>query len=637
MAGGLRHVHIKIKPLHVHLLSGCGRKLQPASLEELPVHIGKQPSAFCRFGDIAVVRPDEKQSLHSGQSGPFHVSGHHPVHVPWHGAHLDLRKPGLQDPVKFLHLHGFVSQKLHHLIQKIHHQPVDLGIFHGAHLVLRLMKPVLIFLQLPLHPVFLNKGIQRAHQLLCPGGPLHQRGKLFQQPLSEAVQPLQLIHRVLLRHFLRSYGKNIAPLFSAPDSRRQRVIFQLVHFLSGKIRQPAPQIVEHRLIAEILRDDLQGAFDVFQKRIQHDPPGPVQIQRNVVEGGEGFQIVCIGGQIPRDHRHVPVTVSGAPQVLPDGDTDLPHLLSLAGRLKERDGFCRIRPRIGTQRIAKQMLLQPGERRVILQSGHRPFSENHVPPPLHARLRGDFCQSCHRFFTQMEQLFLSARILKALPSVRRNGHDDLLRPLHQRPQHPLLHRREIHEAVYRHDRSPHQPGLKKALRQKPQRFLRSHVALFHIFPKALINDAQILQLVIQPASSVRVFRQRLKLLRPDPVLHEFRQNGLHLMDIARLVQAGTDHRGLFLQPARDFTDHQALSRVIQDRPGILPHLLKNPMGQTRKGKRVDIHDPLPGMQPHQLRLGLHAELVRNDQKKVLLRMLHGTLYDLTVQRRALSRA
>ena len=395
--------------------------------------------------------------------------------------------------------------------------------------------------------------------------------------------------------------------------------------------------MEHRLIAEILRDDLQGAFDVFQKRIQHDPPGPVQIQRNVVEGGEGFQIVCIGGQIPRDHRHVPVAVSGAPQVLPDGDADLPHLLSLAGRLKEREGFCRIRSRIGTQRIAKQMPLQPGERRVILQSGHRTFREDHVPPPLHARLRGDFCQSCHRFFTQMEQLFLSARILKALPSVRRNGHDDLLRPLHQRPQHPLLHRREIHEAVYRHDRSPHQPGLKKALRQKPQRFLRSHVALFHIFPKALINDAQILQLVIQPASSVRVFRQRLKLLRPDPVLHEFRQNGLHLMDIARLVQAGTDHRGLFLQPARDFTDHQALSRVIQDRPGILPHLLKNPMGQTRKGKRVDIHDPLPGMQPHQLRLGLHAELIRNDQKKVLLRMLHGTLYDLTVQRRALSRA
>ena len=282
-----------------------------------------------------------------------------------------------------------------------------------------------------------------------------------------------------------------------------------------------------------------------------------------------------------------------------------------------------------------MLLHPGKRSIFFQPIHRPFGKNHILLPLHTGFRSDFRQGYHRFFTQMEQVFFLARILEVFPSVRQHGHDDLLRLLHQHAQHPLLYRREIHEAVHRHNRSPHQPGLRQALRQKPQGFLRGHIALFHVLPEALIEHGQILQLVIQPAPSAGVFRQRLQLLRPDPVLHELRQHGLHLMDIARLIQAGADYRGFLLQPSRYPADHQALSRVIQHRPGILAHLFKDPVGQTRKGKRVDVHDPLPGMQPHQFRLSLHTELIRHDEEKILLRMLHGTLYDLTVQRRALS--
>ena len=282
-----------------------------------------------------------------------------------------------------------------------------------------------------------------------------------------------------------------------------------------------------------------------------------------------------------------------------------------------------------------MLLQPGKRSIFFQTVHRPFRKNHILFPLHTGFRSDFRQGYHRFFTQMEQIFFLTRILKAFPSVRRHGHDNLLRLLHQHPKYPLLHRREIHEAVHRHDRSPHQPGLGQALRQKPQGFLCGHIALFHVLPEALIEHTQILQLVIQPAPAAGIFRQRLQLLRPDPVLHELRQYRLHLMDIARLIQTRPDHRGFLLQPSRYPADHQALSRVIQHRPGILSHLFKDPVGQTRKGKRVDVHDPLPGMQPHQFRLGLHAELIRHDEEKILLRMLHGTLYDLTVQRRALS--
>ena len=334
MIRGLRQIHVQIKALHVHLLSGRGRQLQSAPLQKFPVHIRQQTAALRRPRNISVIDADEKQGLHLGQPGPFHIPGHHPVHVLRDGSHLDLRKSGLQNLIELLHFYRLFSEKLHDLIQKVHHQTVDLGVFHGAHRILLLLKTVLIFLQLLLHPVFLNEGIEGPHQLLHLCETPHQRGKLSHEPLPHPVQTLQLLHPVL--HVLGSGGENIAPFFLSPDPAGQHIVFQLVHFLPGKIGKSASEIMKHRLIAEILRHDLQGAFDVFQKRIQNDPTGPVQIKRDVIEGCQGFQIVRIGGQIPRDHRHIPVTAAGSAQIFPDGDADLPHLLPLAGRFKKGD-------------------------------------------------------------------------------------------------------------------------------------------------------------------------------------------------------------------------------------------------------------------------------------------------------------
>ena len=330
----LRQIHVQIKALHIHLLSGRGRQFQSAPLQKFPVHIRQQAAALRRPRNISVVDADEKQGLHLSQPGPFHVPGHHPVHVLGDGSHLNLRKSGLQNLIKLFHFYRLFSEKLHDLIQKVHHQPVNLAVFHGAHRILLFLKTVLVFLQLLLYPVFLNEGIKSPHQLLHLRKTSHQRGKLSHEPLPHPVQTLQLFHRIL--HVLGSGGENIAPFFLSPDAAGQHIVFQLIHFLPGKIGESASEIMKHRLIAEILRHDLQGAFDVFQKRIQNDPAGPVQIKRDVIEGCQGFQIVRISGQIPCDHRHIPVAAAGSAQIFPDGDADLPHLLPLAGRFKKGD-------------------------------------------------------------------------------------------------------------------------------------------------------------------------------------------------------------------------------------------------------------------------------------------------------------
>ena len=334
MIRGLCQIHVQIKALHIHLLSGRWGKLQAASLQKLPVHVRQQTTALRRPRNISVVDADEKQSLHPGQPCSLHIPGHHPVHVLWNSSHLNLRKSGIQNLIELFHFHRFLSEKLHDLIQKIHHQPVNLAVFHGAHHILLFLKAVLVFLQLLLHPVFFNEGIKSPHQLLHLHKTSHQRGKLSHEPFPHPVQTLQFLHCIL--HVLRSGGENIAPFFLSPYAAGQHIVFQLVHFLPGKIGESASEIMKHRLIAEILRHDLQGAFYVFQKGIQNDSTGPVQIKRDAIKSCHGLQIVRIRGQIPRDHRHIPVTAAGAAQIFPDGNADLPHLLPLAGRFKKGD-------------------------------------------------------------------------------------------------------------------------------------------------------------------------------------------------------------------------------------------------------------------------------------------------------------
>ena len=235
---------------------------------------------------------------------------------------------------------------------------------------------------------------------------------------------------------------------------------------------------------------------------------------------------------------------------------------------------------------------------------------------------------------MEQiLFLPFRI-EILLCIHRHRDQHLICQFHQHPQHLILNRRKARKAIHRHNAATDKCGVGQPLSKKFQRLFRRHILFCRKFHKRPVQYAQILQFPVQPPSPPGKFRQLIQFIYPDPILHEFRNRGLHFVDISRFIQVSPDELRLILSFPRNSAQHQALARIIQDDPLILPHFLKDAVRQTPERKHVDVHDPLPGMHAHQIHLRLHGELIRHNDQIIPVGLLYGTPDDFLIKRGAL---
>lgn len=96
------------------------------------------------------------------------------------------------------------------------------------------------------------------------------------------------------------------------------------------------------------------------------------------------------------------------------------------------------------------------------------------------------------------------------------------------------------------------------------------------------------------------------------------------------QIPSDYRHFPADIFRHFTKHQALSRIVQHRAPIAPHLLQYPVGKPPKTEHINIHNPLLWMSLHQIHLCLHRKLVRHNHEKIRLWLFHGTPYHFIMQ-------
>ncbi len=83
-------------------------------------------------------------------------------------------------------------------------------------------------------------------------------------------------------------------------------------------------------------------------------------------------------------------------------------------------------------------------------------------------------------------------------------------------------------------------------------------------------------------------------------------------------------------SRHLPQHHGLAHVIQHLKVLHGQLLENPVGQPLKADNINIHGAVVWMAGHNVLLGLHGELLRNNDKIKLLRVLNRFLNDPVVQ-------
>ena len=83
----------------------------------------------------------------------------------------------------------------------------------------------------------------------------------------------------------------------------------------------------------------------------------------------------------------------------------------------------------------------------------------------------------------------------------------------------------------------------------------------ILLKPPIQQQKVFQLSRQRSPLFGKGYDLLQFRKPDPVLHEFRDSGLDLMDISLLFQIAAQHLKLRFQPVRHNPQDQIFPRIV----------------------------------------------------------------------------
>ena len=127
-------------------------------------------------------------------------------------------------------------------------------------------------------------------------------------------------------------------------------------------------------------------------------------------------------------------------------------------------------------------------------------------------------------------------------------------------------------------------------------------------------------LLDPAVQIRLFH---------PVLQKLGDQRLHFFRRALAGQGSAENPELFLFCSDHPLGNQALPEIIQNRQRIASHLLKDSPRQPVEAEHVQIHHSLSRMHLNNFLLGLHRELLRNNDEKLSLRLFHGLPDDFTV--------
>ena len=223
---------------------------------------------------------------------------------------------------------------------------------------------------------------------------------------------------------------------------------------------------------------------------------------------------------------------------------------------------------------------------------------------------------------MEQPVLRLLYKGLFMSVHSQSHTDLFRQPQQLLQQFHLYGGKSIVAIQGDDAASHRLRLLYHLLQRVQKLLHRQVHPLQIFPEALIDYQHILQFKIQLRILLILLHDAPEFLRLHPVLRKLREQGFDLGYVAQLLQVSAQEHQLVFLLLGDAAQNQVLARILQDPAVLASHFAKDPVRQTFKAQHVDIHDPVPGMHPHQILLGLHSKLFRHNDQELLLRILHG---------------
>ena len=281
------------------------------------------------FGNGTVINSNEKKIFYFTYSCSFYIPYQNPIHILWNGSHLNFTKSCIQNIHIFFRTDRFIPEQSDHLIQQIHYFRVNLRIFLCTDMICAFFKKRSILHQLFLCMISGNKFIQ-CSGLLCNSSPTHchKRSNLLCQIQAHFVHKLQKFNFTLLIFLFLSAarnrpGKQILPLLLAPDTKCAYIILQAICIFIPVICQTAAHKMENGFITVILRYNMQSTSDIFDKRIQSDVSGFINVHRNIKFLCCLCNHISIGIQTSADNSNIPIeNIPGSPDQTADFNTGL---------------------------------------------------------------------------------------------------------------------------------------------------------------------------------------------------------------------------------------------------------------------------------------------------------------------------
>ena len=376
--------------------------------------------------------------------------------------------------------------------------------------------------------------------------------------------------------------------------------------------------MEHSLIGKILQQYIESTAYVFNKRIQRDPPGGIHITGNRKYRKRFLHIVRIYSQISCHHRNIPVGIPFFPDQPADLEADLPHLFPRCGRFHQMDGILPVC--IRAIPVTEQFPLQMGHTGIVSKTRQGLTAQPYIRLFPHPGLFGQTHQRADHLFAESEELLFSIIRVGILFTVHDHRHLHIPAEQKKSADYLVLYRCKSGKPVKHNNAVPDHIGMFQRVRQQAELPFRRHKARCGI-QKSLIQNAQILEFIIQASPRPGILGQFRKLFQINSILHKLGNGRFHFMNVTDAFDMGTNDFEPVFTVRSNLTQNQTFSGIIQHRFSAPSSFLKNPMGQTPKTEHVYIHNAAARMPHNQLFLCLHGKLVRNNDKKPGVRLFH----------------
>ena len=421
-------------------------------------------------------------------------------------------------------------------------------------------------------------------------------------------------------------------LLSSMYAERQTIVLQILNLLFTHKRQPAVKIPEDAVIRIIVPDHVHSRPDEFNHLIGHHFFLLIQKARNLRRPEDPDSLSSIGIEIAGDNRKVPVMIA----LLPDKPADLTcrgaYLLLRVSCL----GYMNLMTIlllavIAIPAVPEQILLHELKllaiRKSAFISGINPFHR----PYLRARLLRQRTDLPIGLARHMEKPVNISAAVKVLRRICGENHRDTVRQSKEFPHDLQLYRSKAGEAVQHDAASLHEIRPADDVTEHARNLLCRQIVIRKEGAEPVIDGPNIRKLHgktvllffpghLDPAVQIRLFH---------PVLQKLGDQRLHFFRRALAGQGSAENPELLLFCSDHPLGNQALPEIIQNRQRIASHLLKDPPRQPVEAEHVQIHHSLSRMHLNNFLLGLHRELLRNNDEKLSLRFFHGFPDDFTV--------